>query len=203
MTSYTILRHPTLGLQAVKMGFSWPGFFFPVWWTLVKRLAKRSLALFSVIVMSVVVMVGLFVGSDHGVAGLFGQASIFVVFGFLTVGGISPPGSDHGLVFIIGNIVLLIIGGYTGINSNQWRLLNLMMQGFESFGTVQANSPKSAIALFMQKKDTPRLNNFDEPDEENDTSPILTQQATCKECGGTDFNFDGFEYLCKSCSSKR
>ena len=38
MNRYSILQHPTLGLEAVKNGWSWPAFLFTWIWAFVKRL---------------------------------------------------------------------------------------------------------------------------------------------------------------------
>lgn len=37
MQTFRIYRHPTLGYEAVKAGFSWPAFFFNFVWMLVKK----------------------------------------------------------------------------------------------------------------------------------------------------------------------
>lgn len=38
MKTFRVFRHPVLGYQAVKVGFSWPGFLFSVIWLLLKKL---------------------------------------------------------------------------------------------------------------------------------------------------------------------
>ncbi len=38
MKTFNLYRHPTQGFEAVKVGFSWPAFFFTILWMLVKRL---------------------------------------------------------------------------------------------------------------------------------------------------------------------
>jgi hypothetical protein len=38
MKTFKVFRHPTLGFQAVKEGFSWPGFFFGPIWAFAKKL---------------------------------------------------------------------------------------------------------------------------------------------------------------------
>jgi hypothetical protein len=55
MKTFTVFRHPTLGFQAVKVGFSWPGFFFTLFWTLVKKLWGQALGIFGVIVLLVII----------------------------------------------------------------------------------------------------------------------------------------------------
>ena len=38
MKKFSIFQHPTLGLEAVKNGWSWPAFFFTWIWAFVKKL---------------------------------------------------------------------------------------------------------------------------------------------------------------------
>ena len=38
MTTFDVYRHPTLGYEAVKRGFSWPAFFVGPIWALSKRM---------------------------------------------------------------------------------------------------------------------------------------------------------------------
>jgi hypothetical protein len=40
MTKYDVYRYPVRGYAAIKRGFSWPGFFFGIFWALAKRLWK-------------------------------------------------------------------------------------------------------------------------------------------------------------------
>lgn len=38
MKSYKVYKHPVKGYEAVKQGFSWPGFFLDFFWAFYKRL---------------------------------------------------------------------------------------------------------------------------------------------------------------------
>ncbi len=38
MKTFRVYKHPTQGFEAVKVGFSWPAFFFDMIWMLVKKL---------------------------------------------------------------------------------------------------------------------------------------------------------------------
>ena len=38
MKTFNVYKHPTQGIEAVKVGFSWPAFFFGIIWMLVKKL---------------------------------------------------------------------------------------------------------------------------------------------------------------------
>jgi hypothetical protein len=48
MRTFTVYRHPVKGYEAVKKGFSWPGFFFGWVWAFVKRLVAAGFVLLSV-----------------------------------------------------------------------------------------------------------------------------------------------------------
>ena len=53
MNQFNIFQHPTLGLEAVKKGWSWPAFLFTWIWAFVKRLwliAALILVLFWILV---------------------------------------------------------------------------------------------------------------------------------------------------------
>lgn len=38
MNQYKLLKHPTGNLEAVKQGWSWPGFFFSFIWAMIKKM---------------------------------------------------------------------------------------------------------------------------------------------------------------------
>lgn len=38
MRQYQVYNHPIKGLEIVKDGFSWPGFFFGFYWAIIKRI---------------------------------------------------------------------------------------------------------------------------------------------------------------------
>jgi hypothetical protein len=42
MRTYDVYHHPTKGYEAIKRGFSWQGFFFGLFWALVKKLWKAA-----------------------------------------------------------------------------------------------------------------------------------------------------------------
>ena len=48
MRTYKLYRHPTMGLKAVKEGFSWPGFLFGTLWLLGKGLFGAMLVVLGI-----------------------------------------------------------------------------------------------------------------------------------------------------------
>jgi hypothetical protein len=51
MKTFKVFKHPALGYRAVKVGFSWPGFFFAVLWLLIKKLWVHALIVVSSIIL--------------------------------------------------------------------------------------------------------------------------------------------------------
>ncbi|BBF66582.1 DUF2628 domain-containing protein [Acidithiobacillus sp. 'AMD consortium'] len=123
MKTYHVFEHPTRGLEAVKVGVSWPGFFFGFFWMLVKKMWGWAL---------------LFLAIDI-VRGLF-QMSI-------THG--QPPASAANLGFALVGLVLGIIVGAYG---NGWRESNLRNRGYVSVATVEAKTPDGALAQYAREK---------------------------------------------------
>ena len=46
MRTFNVYKHPTQGIEAVKVGFSWPALFFSFFWMLVKKLWALAVAWF-------------------------------------------------------------------------------------------------------------------------------------------------------------
>jgi hypothetical protein len=51
MKNYRVFRHSVFGYQAVKLGFSWPGFLFPAIWLLIKKLWWHALLVISSVIL--------------------------------------------------------------------------------------------------------------------------------------------------------
>lgn len=77
MKTYNIYKHPTEAVEAIKAGWSWPGFWFPIVWLFVKKhfvLGGLSLALMFILL-----------STEESMRGLNGQVSLGFDFmvGFL------------------------------------------------------------------------------------------------------------------------
>jgi hypothetical protein len=123
MKTFKVYKHPAKGLEAVKVGFSWPGFLFGVFWMLLKKLWGLSL---------------LWLG-------------IYVVLGLIkTVTNESEESGAQALVYLLlwaGYWALNLIPGFKG---NQWREANLAKRGFELVGTAQTATPDAAVAQVVK-----------------------------------------------------
>lgn len=119
MKTFNVYRHPIQGLEAVKVGFSWPAASAGPMWMLVKQL--------------------------WGLSGLW-VAMYFVLSLVETVAEKFEPGGGQTLVYLLlvaGYIVLGLVPGFKG---NMWREKNLLRRGFGMLGTVQAETPEAAIS---------------------------------------------------------
>ena len=119
MKTFNVYRHPIQGLEAVKVGFSWPASLVGPIWMLVKKLW-----------------------------GLFGLwLAMYIVLSLVeAVTDKSEPDGDQALVYLLlaaGYSALTLVPGFKG---NKWREKNLLRRGFEMLGTVQAETPDAAIS---------------------------------------------------------
>jgi len=119
MKTFNVYRHPIQGLEAVKVGFSWPAASAGPIWMLVKQLWGLS-ALWIALYLSLSLVE---TGTDN-----------------------FEPGGAQGLVYfhlVAGYAALSLIPGFKG---NTWREKNLVRRGFEILRTVQAETPEAAVS---------------------------------------------------------
>lgn len=124
MKTYKIFVSPLGKTEAVKQGWSWPGFFFNMIWVLVKKMWVAGISLW-----------GLWIG--WCLLDIFAlQGSRFAEFS----NAVNIGGWSIGLPFAV---------GYIG---NLWRELHLKSRGFEFNDTVQARNPEAALALWTKRR---------------------------------------------------
>lgn len=119
MKTFNVYKHPTRGIEAVKVGFSWPAFFFGMIWMLVKKL--------------------------WGLAGAWFAATIVVslVDAVTDQSGASRAKALVYLILSAGYLMLWLVPAFKG---NKWREENLSKRGYEQLTTVQAETPDAAVA---------------------------------------------------------
>lgn len=123
MKTYKIYSSPQGQNDAVKQGWSWPGFFFSIIWALIKKMWVLG---FSLLV-------------------------LFLVLGFIEGAIEVSSGEDAALgMAAITGFLNLIIAIIFGINGNKWREKKLISRGFDYKDTVNANNPEAAVALWMK-----------------------------------------------------
>lgn len=124
MQIFKVYRHPTLGYEAVKAGFSWPAFLFNFVWMLVKKL--------------------------WSVAGVWFVAYVVLLLLERVTDAAQPEPGAQAVVYLLlaaGYFALCLIPDLTG---NSWRVTNLTRRGYEFVGDVLADTPDAAIAQAMR-----------------------------------------------------
>jgi hypothetical protein len=123
MRTFKVYKHAAKGLEAVKVGFSWPGFLFGVIWMWWKNLWMKSL---------------LWIG-------------LYIVLGAIkTVTNESEESGAQALVYIMlwaGYWAMNLIPGFKG---NQWREANLVKRGYELVGEARTATSDAAVAQVVK-----------------------------------------------------
>jgi len=123
MKTFNVYKHPTQGFDAVKVGFSWPAFFFGLIWMLVKKL--------------------------WGLAGLWFAGYVVCSLIEKVTEQAQASGAQALVYFVLaaGYFVLWLVPPFKG---NKWREENLSKRGYELLSTVQAETPDAAIAQLVK-----------------------------------------------------
>jgi hypothetical protein len=119
MKTFNIYKHPTEGLEAVKVGFSWPALVFGMLWMMVKKL--------------------------WGFAGLWFVASVVLAL-FEGVIERADAGGGQALAYLLLAAGYFTLAFVPALKGNKWREDNLAERGYEQVGTVQAETPGAALA---------------------------------------------------------
>jgi hypothetical protein len=127
MKTFKLFQHPTQGFEAVKIGFSWPAFFFGLIWMLIKKL--------------------------WGFAGFWFVAYVICVI-LESVIDQSSAGTGQALAYLILAAAYFALWLIPGFKGNAWREENLKQRGYIYLGDIQADNPDSAIAQQSAKGDT-------------------------------------------------
>lgn len=115
MKTFQVFKHDVKGYDAVKDGFSWPGFFFTGIWSLYRQLWW----LFGIILLVVFV------------SNLTEQ--ILINDGMFTAGR------------LVSSMINLSLGFIVGFKGNQFVVDRLIKQGYIHIRTVEANNKTEAI----------------------------------------------------------
>jgi hypothetical protein len=126
---YKIFEHPNTRIEAVKQGWSWPAFFFSVYWAIAKKMWLLGIG----------TLLGTFAG-------------VFCLGFIMTIVGLGERSID-GLAKLVGIAIKLIFGA----NGNKWRENNLHSRGYTMKGTVAAKNQEEAVDLYSKQELTMRL----------------------------------------------
>ena len=122
MKTFQVYKHPIAGIEAIKVGFSFPAFFFGWIWMFIKKLWG------------------------------YGCLFLFLQFLFLGFNGMIPLLFQNLVrplffAFAFGAAVLAT----AGINGNKWWSAALLKRGFKNEATIQASNKDAALALYANK----------------------------------------------------
>tara|TARA_R110000850_G_C9995857_1_gene467831 strand:- start:13122 stop:13499 length:378 start_codon:yes stop_codon:yes gene_type:complete len=119
MRTFNVYKHPTQGIEAVKVGFSWPALFFSFFWMLVKKL--------------------------WALAGVWFGAYIVLLL-IETATDQPGEGGAQAIVYLILSAGYFTIWLAPAFKGNKWRKDNLSKRGYKHLTTVQAETPDAAVA---------------------------------------------------------
>jgi hypothetical protein len=127
MKMFNIYVHPVAAIEAVKVGFSWPAFFFGGLWMLDKGLWGR--------------------------AALWLGGYLVVRLAATLVDKIQ--GGEYLSVFLMGTLAFLAL--IAGINGNRWKEQSLVKRGYRRMTTLAAPTPEEAIFKHLDRPNADKV----------------------------------------------
>jgi len=121
MKTFDIYCHPVSAIEAVKVGFSWPAFFFGSLWMLDKGLWGRA---------------GLW---------LVSYAAVRLVATLAD----TVQGGDYFGLFLMGLLAALAL--IAGANGNRWWVQRLLKRRYRRMTTVTAPTPEEATLEYLDQ----------------------------------------------------
>jgi hypothetical protein len=121
MNTFNIFSHPVAAIEAVKVGFSWPAFFFGSLWMLDKGLWVRAALWFA----------------------SYSAVKLVVTLADKVQGG------DYLGLFLIGILAALAL--IAGVNGNRWWEQRLLKRRYRRMTTVTAPTPEEAILKYLDQ----------------------------------------------------
>lgn len=129
MKNYNVYKHSDGKIEAVKKGWSWPGFFFSGIWALIKQLW---------------VVAGLIFG--------FAIVSNYITMMFEPL---NYYDEEEVMIYLwlsfIFSAIQLAIAVYLGAKGNELRETNLLKRGYTLLTNVNAENPDQAINLAIKQ----------------------------------------------------
>lgn len=117
MKVFTVYKHESKGYEAVKVGFSWPAFFFSGWWMLVKGFIFVLIFYIAVYVLMAIYYNDLDMNAPY-------NANDFFVF-----------------------VISLILWFYPGFYGNSWLHKKYKDKSYIEIKSIPASSKEAAIAI--------------------------------------------------------
>ncbi|MDR1423659.1 MAG: DUF2628 domain-containing protein [Azoarcus sp.] len=127
MTQFRIFKHPNGRLQAVKIGWCWPAFFFGPIWALVVRLWLVAIAMVAI--------------SSTGWG--------FIGIGVVVRQGLLPNAQLPSVFLTV--VYYIIIRIIYGVYWNRWREVSLLSRHFtQEEMIIEANDNAEALAMYVK-----------------------------------------------------
>tara|TARA_B110000116_G_C16704470_1_gene521414 strand:+ start:598 stop:1137 length:540 start_codon:yes stop_codon:yes gene_type:complete len=130
MRTFDIYENPEGMQDAVKRGWSWPGFFFSIIWCFIKGLGGTGLTILLI---------------------AFIDACIYMTYP-VRVNYYGQPVGYSAIYIIISSLLPFIISLWLGARGNNKRRNKLIITGYKLEATLQASNPESAITMVINKK---------------------------------------------------
>lgn len=120
MKTFKVYKHPAGAPEAVKVGFSWPGFLLGSVWMLTKKMWGMALLWFGVYLV------------------------------LETVTSVSEAINPSALTYLLLAVAFLALSLIPGFMGNQWREANLLKRGYQLVGTAQTTTGEAAVAQVLK-----------------------------------------------------
>ena len=145
MKQIDVYSHPVHGFEAVKNGFSWPGFFFTWIWMMLCRMWAGTLVVFgayaAVIALSELIVI--VVMPDAAVVNEYGEVENADE---LTAAELAAYDVYSTLSLATSFLAVLIVNLIVGMKGNAWRRRAMARRAFKHLKSIQAQSADAAIA---------------------------------------------------------
>lgn len=122
MKKFNIYINPQGTYEAVKQGWSWPGFCFTFIWAFTKKLWVP------------------------------GGVLLCIAFLMGLIAAASQSQNMQQTIDMLSNVLGLIASIIFGMNGNKWRETNLSVRGYALKGSVEARNGEAAINEFIQQE---------------------------------------------------
>lgn len=156
MKRFKIYENPAQNYEAVKIGWSWPAFFFSGIWALFKKLwvIGGITITFFILLFVIISSIENSIIIDH-----IKNLNVMDLDGVINSFARDYEEIPQLLIFdVIDFSISLLISFFFGIFGNRWREKNLSSRGYEFKNIIDANDPEGAVAIYMKNKQKEREN---------------------------------------------